>query len=134
MLCRLCNGIAKNQHHWQKSLNAAAVGHLYPFHFAWQQQQTRGRKDDANISALFKPVPVKSNPDDISVGAELTGKLNKAELLKVLNKFTQKREVKLLCFENGLDGKYQILFKYNKIHLLRNPSHIFSLPTATSIL
>lgn len=68
-------------------------------------QQYRGKKDEANLSALFKPVPVKSNPDDISVGAELTGKLDKGELLKVLNRFTQKRETKLLCMENGLDSK-----------------------------
>lgn len=68
-------------------------------------QQYRGKKDEANLSALFKPVPVKSNPDDISVGAELTGKLDKGELLKVLNRFTQKRETKVLCMENGLDSK-----------------------------
>lgn len=68
-------------------------------------QQYRGKKDEANLSALFKPVPVKSNPDDISVGAELTGKLDKGELLKVLNRFTQKRETKMLCMENGLDSK-----------------------------
>ncbi|XP_055692792.1 ATP-dependent RNA helicase SUV3 homolog, mitochondrial [Lutzomyia longipalpis] len=68
--------------------------------------QVRGKKDDsssANLSSLFKPVPVKSNPDDINIGAELTGTLDKAELLKVLNKFSQKREIKMLCTENGLD-------------------------------
>lgn len=70
-----------------------------------QYQQIRWKKDDTNLSALFKPVPVKSNPDDISVGFELTGKLDKGELLKVLNKFTQKRETKMLCMENGLDSK-----------------------------
>lgn len=69
-----------------------------------QRQFLRGKKDDGNLSALFKPVPVRSNPDDISIGAELTGKLDKGELLKVLNRFTQKRETKLLCTENGLDS------------------------------
>lgn len=63
----------------------------------------RGKKDDSTLSALFKPVPVKPSPDDINIGAELTGSLDKAELLKILNKFTQRREIKLLCIENGLD-------------------------------
>lgn len=75
-----------------------------------QYQHIRGKKDDTNLSALFKPVPVKSNPDDISVGAELTGKLDKGELLKVLNKFTQKKETKILCLENGLDSKLKYFF------------------------
>nr|CAD7443941.1 unnamed protein product [Timema bartmani] len=66
--------------------------------------QTRGKKDDPSLSSLFIPVPVKPNPDDINVGAELTGTLNKADLLKLLNKFYQKREVKLLSMENGLDN------------------------------
>lgn len=63
----------------------------------------RGKKDDSTLSALFKPVPVKPGPDDINIGAELTGRLDKAELMKILNKFTQRREIKLLCIENGLD-------------------------------
>lgn len=75
--------------------------------FAFLQQQRRGKKDDVNISSLFIPVPVKAkpNPDDINVGAELTGELNKADLLKVLNKFYQQKEIKQLLQENGLDSK-----------------------------
>lgn len=74
-----------------------------------QYQQLRGTngkkdKDESKVSTLFKPVAVSSNRDDINIGAELTGKLDKVELLKVLNKFTQKPEIKLLCTENGLDG------------------------------
>lgn len=80
----------------------------------FQCQSHRGKKDDSNLSALFKPVPVKTSPDDISIGAELTEKLNKADLLKILNKFTQKREIKLLCMENGLDGKCKLLHLYVK--------------------
>lgn len=64
----------------------------------------RGKKDDSQVSALFRPVPVKPGPDDINVGAELTGNLDKAELLKILNKFTQKKEIRMLCMENGLDS------------------------------
>lgn len=67
--------------------------------------QVRGKKDDISLSSLFKPVAVKPTPDDINVGAELTGSLNKADLLKVLNKFYQQREVKQQLKENGLDRK-----------------------------
>lgn len=67
-------------------------------------QQIRGKKDDStNLSSLFVPVPVKPSPDDINVGAELTGTLNKSDLLKVISKFYQKKEIKSLLAENGLD-------------------------------
>lgn len=64
----------------------------------------RTKKDDSNLSALFKPVPIKTFSDDIDIGAELAGNLDKAEVLKILNKFSQKKEIKLLCSENGLDS------------------------------
>lgn len=60
---------------------------------------------NVNVSALFKPVQVQANADSEDVGSELVGKLEKSELLKILNKFTQRREIKSLCSENGLDGK-----------------------------
>lgn len=69
--------------------------------------QIRTKKDDSStLSSLFQPVPVKPTPDDINVGAELTGSLNKADLLKVLNKFYQMKEIKQLLTENGLDRKH----------------------------
>lgn len=64
---------------------------------------SRNRKHEANVSALFKPVQVQANADDEDVGSELVGKLEKSELLKILNKFAQRREIKALCSENGLD-------------------------------
>lgn len=67
------------------------------------------------VSTLFVPVMVKSNPDDINVGAELTGSLNKGELLKILNRFFQKREIKILAMENGIDRKNAVHFK-NFVH------------------
>ena len=70
----------------------------------------RTKKDDTNKSALFRPVPIKATDDDINVGEEITGgSLDKAELLKILNKFSQKREVRLLCLEHGLDRKSQFI-------------------------
>lgn len=68
--------------------------------------QVRGKKDDSSsISQLITPVPIKPSSDDINVGAELTGTLDKGELLKVLNKFTQRKEIRSVCMENGLDGE-----------------------------
>lgn len=64
-----------------------------------------GKKDDTT-SSLFKPVPIRQTEDDINVGAEITGTaLDKAELVKILNRFFQKRETRLMCMENGLDRK-----------------------------
>lgn len=63
------------------------------------------KHDKGNPSALFVPVPVKPNPDDINVGEEFTGRLKKQDLLKILNKFYQKPEVRLLAAENGLDDQ-----------------------------
>lgn len=68
---------------------------------------SRGKRNNsAPISSLFTPVTVQQNTDDENVGAELTGTINKADLLKILNKFYQKREIKLLLQENGLDSKF----------------------------
>lgn len=68
------------------------------------------RKDDSSgsfsASSLFKPVPIKQTQDDINVGEEITGSsIDKAELLKILNRFSQQREIRLLCIEHGLDRK-----------------------------
>ncbi|CAG9835669.1 unnamed protein product [Diabrotica balteata] len=69
--------------------------------------QTRHKKDDSSLSSLFVPVQIKPSADDINVGAELTGTLNKTDLLKVLNKFFQKKEIKALLVDNGLDQYLQ---------------------------
>ncbi|XP_026746413.1 ATP-dependent RNA helicase SUV3 homolog, mitochondrial isoform X2 [Trichoplusia ni] len=66
----------------------------------------RGKKyDRGNPSALFVPIPVKPNPDDINVGEEFTGRIKKQDLLKILNKFYQKPEIRELAAENGLDDQ-----------------------------
>lgn len=63
----------------------------------------RTKKDDST-SALFRPVPLAPTEEDSNVGAEITGSaIDKSEVLKVLNKFSQKREIRMLCLENGLD-------------------------------
>jgi hypothetical protein len=78
----------------------------HKWHRAFVTSQCCRKKDDVNLSSLFIPVPIKPNPDDINVGAELTGALNKSDLLKVLNKFYQKKEIKSLALESGLDSMY----------------------------
>ncbi|EFN89463.1 ATP-dependent RNA helicase SUV3-like protein, mitochondrial [Harpegnathos saltator] len=62
--------------------------------------------DNRNAS-LFHPVPVKPNPDDINIGVELTGALKKTDLLKILNSFAQKAEIKELAQQYGLDSYLQ---------------------------
>jgi len=91
--------------------------------------QKRYKKDD-NLSTLFVPVPVKPTPDDINVGAELTGRLNKGDLLKILNRFYQKPEIKQLALENGLDSKIFLKIGLNSIHVVVN---CFRLPAAPSV-
>ncbi|CAB3258156.1 unnamed protein product [Arctia plantaginis] len=63
------------------------------------------KHDRGHPLALFVPVPVKPNPDDINIGEEFTGRLKKQDLLKILNKFYQKPEVRGLAAENGLDDQ-----------------------------
>ncbi|XP_011159689.1 ATP-dependent RNA helicase SUV3 homolog, mitochondrial [Solenopsis invicta] len=74
-------------------------------------QQCRGKKSDSNTNlpeSLFHPVPIKPNPDDINVGAELTGSsLKNTDLLKILNAFSQKTEIKELAQQYGLDSCLQ---------------------------
>lgn len=72
-------------------------------------RRTRSRNKSkglvTNLSSLFKPVQIQHNVLVNDVGSELTGKLEKPAILKILNKFTQKKEIKLLCQDNGLDSK-----------------------------
>ena len=56
-----------------------------------------------NIHTLFKPVPVQPSPDDINLGEEIAGTINKQALLKQLNRFFQSPEIRALCKEQGLD-------------------------------
>uniref|UniRef100_A0A1B6MUP0 ATP-dependent RNA helicase SUV3 homolog, mitochondrial n=1 Tax=Graphocephala atropunctata TaxID=36148 RepID=A0A1B6MUP0_9HEMI len=82
--------------------------------------QKKGKnKNSAPVSTLFVPIAVKSNPDDINIGAELTGTLNKGDLLKILNKFYQKQEIKVLSMENGLDSyiQHQVYMSFRKFCL-----------------
>ncbi|XP_054009082.1 ATP-dependent RNA helicase SUV3 homolog, mitochondrial [Hylaeus anthracinus] len=60
-------------------------------------------KSNLSISSLFRPVPVKTDPNDLNVGAELTGFLKKTDIIKVLSTFGHKESVKDLALKYGLD-------------------------------
>lgn len=69
----------------------------------------RGKQDNSGdesfkVSRLFEPATPKESSDS-ELGAELTGRINKSDILKVLNKFSQKADNKSLCLEYGLDGE-----------------------------
>lgn len=68
----------------------------------------RGKQDSTNnesfkVSRLFEPSTAKGSSDS-ELGIELTGKINKSDILKILNKFSQKKENRSLCLEHALDG------------------------------
>ncbi|XP_036359041.1 ATP-dependent RNA helicase SUPV3L1, mitochondrial [Octopus sinensis] len=59
-----------------------------------------------DLSSLFHPLRASPvNKDSDNIGAELSGTLNKADLLQLLNTFYQKPEIRALAAEKGLDRK-----------------------------
>lgn len=78
-----------------------------PVYMGVSHRARNKKQHPTNVSSLFKPVQVQHNADEFDVGSELAGKLEKPAILKILNKFTQRREVKLLCAEHGLDREYK---------------------------
>ncbi|KAH0550032.1 ATP-dependent RNA helicase SUV3 homolog, mitochondrial isoform X1 [Cotesia glomerata] len=54
------------------------------------------------IESLFKPVEVLPDPYDEHLGAEITGKLNKSDVYKVVSAFIQRKEVRDLAKDEGL--------------------------------
>ncbi|XP_037282559.2 suv3 RNA helicase [Rhipicephalus microplus] len=77
------------------------------FQYIRLQRDARHKSTKGSVSSLFMPVPVKvsNNPDDINVGEELTTKLKKEDLLKLLNQFSKRPEVIKWSEENGLDAR-----------------------------
>ncbi|KAL2731370.1 hypothetical protein V1478_004915 [Vespula squamosa] len=83
----------------KRSLNPTAS----IIHIQRGKKSKNNTEDISNINKLFHPVPIKSNPDDINIGNELSGNLNKRDLLVILNKFIEMKEIKSLSMECGLD-------------------------------
>uniref|UniRef100_UPI00398E97B4 ATP-dependent RNA helicase SUPV3L1, mitochondrial n=1 Tax=Pristiophorus japonicus TaxID=55135 RepID=UPI00398E97B4 len=68
-------------------------------------------------TSLFVPLPTRiSRGPQGNVGAELSQNLNKAEALKVLNKFYKRKEMQRLGSENGLDARlfHQAFISFRK--------------------
>lgn len=83
----------------------------------------RGKQDDVNddsfrVSRLFEPAIAKSGTDT-SVGAELTGKIKRSNILMVLNQFSQRAENRSICLEHGLDGE-RMSFEFTSIYFFPN--------------
>ncbi|EDW81570.1 uncharacterized protein Dwil_GK10952 [Drosophila willistoni] len=98
------------QWHWHRlRLGLGTITDVRALHrSAFHLSRKKHESNVVNVSTLFKPVQVDVNPaDSEDVGSELVGKLEKSEILKILNKFTQRREIKSLCSENGLDSYLQ---------------------------
>nr|CAG4646846.1 EOG090X01V1 [Megafenestra aurita]SVE92244.1 EOG090X01V1 [Megafenestra aurita] len=64
----------------------------------------RCKKTLPPLSQLMVPVPVKCESETFNVGAELTGKLERHEVMGWLAKFYQRREIKNAALENGIDN------------------------------
>lgn len=108
-------------YHFRKSLRSLAVSQIFCTnnipkfipsysYLLYQYECRRHKRTDINLSSLFIPVPVKPIAEDDGIGKELTGNLSKSNISKVLNKFYQRPEVKLLSAENGLDSMYLLSF------------------------
>ncbi|XP_051159009.1 ATP-dependent RNA helicase SUV3 homolog, mitochondrial [Leptopilina boulardi] len=76
-------------------------------------EHCRGKADNCNenFNSLFKPIPVKTNENKINVGAELTGTLSRKDILNILEKFREQKEIASLSLEYGLDEYLQ-----NQVH------------------
>ncbi|XP_066962711.1 ATP-dependent RNA helicase SUV3 homolog, mitochondrial [Macrobrachium rosenbergii] len=72
------------------------------FHCINRCKHKNSGRDD--ISHLFIPVPVKARSDEINVGAEITGPLQKEDILRVLNRFYSNEDIRELAREHGLDN------------------------------
>jgi len=68
----------------------------------FKEKSLSGPSTGANIHTLFKPVPVQ--PDDINLGEEIVGKINKQALLKQLNKFFQSPEIRQVIIKTEFFG------------------------------
>ncbi len=67
-----------------------------------ERKQKKAEKP-VDVNTLFKPIAIMPNPDDINVGLEIAGKINRQELLKRLNRFYQSKTTKALAKDHGLD-------------------------------
>ncbi|CAL1261875.1 unnamed protein product [Larinioides sclopetarius] len=87
-----------------KLLTSKYCGIIAPLSNGYQLRWKSGKDD---ISSIVIPVPLTpaNSVDDINVGEELSTKMNKDDILKLINKFYKQPEVTIAAAENGLDSK-----------------------------
>ncbi|KAK3581836.1 hypothetical protein CHS0354_007239 [Potamilus streckersoni] len=93
-----------------KFLRKVTVRHgVSPRVSSFNVQSFRTKSDNSkDINSLFQPIPFRkqeNNADDINIGEELSGEVKKDDLLKLLNQFYRRPEVRRAATENGLDQK-----------------------------
>ncbi|XP_078037033.1 suv3 RNA helicase isoform X3 [Augochlora pura] len=64
----------------------------------------KSKKNDLNVTSLFQPVRIKTDPSNTNVGAELTGKLNKTDIIITMSSFANKKSIRDLAAAHGLDN------------------------------
>ena len=74
------------------------------------------KPDDKGSSRLFKPVMVRTNPDDVDLGKEIAGDIDRSELLSRLNTFFKSEITRQLAREQGLDDYlyWQVCISFRK--------------------
>lgn len=75
---------------------------IWKSYFA-RQIQDESNDDSLKVSKLFQPGVVKSTSSSLEA-QELVGKIKKTQILKVLNQFSKRPEIRDLCTEHGLEG------------------------------
>ncbi|OAD59989.1 hypothetical protein WN48_07834, partial [Eufriesea mexicana] len=71
-------------------------------------QSIRGKQTDntlGTINSLVKPVTLKKNSNNLNIGLELTGALDKSKVLQTMYNFSINNAVKQLCDQHGLDDR-----------------------------
>uniref|UniRef100_A0A0B7B5J7 Uncharacterized protein n=1 Tax=Arion vulgaris TaxID=1028688 RepID=A0A0B7B5J7_9EUPU len=79
----------------------------------------KSRKSKGSLSSVIQPLtvqPASKNADDINIGEELTGSIEKEHLLRSLKDFHSDEKIKNLALENGLDNNlfYKAFLSFRK--------------------
>lgn len=73
--------------------------------FSSDNKNQNGNGKSTEIPSIFKPVPIKDVPVN-EVGKEMVGELEREKVLTILNSFSQRKQIRELCIEFGIDGEY----------------------------
>ena len=104
-------------------------------HLSELRPRTEEEKQMRDINQLFKPVRLDPDPNSgvegSKLGEEIAGKLSKQTLLRKLNGFYLKREIRMLAKEHGLDDylyhQAYISFRKHCIDIGRLPTDLYVL-------